>query len=80
MLSNILRAAREDAMSGLLDLTRLAQMLTRVRGKVIHKKLKRVSPLAVPVMLEIGREPVYGEAQDVILAEAAVSLIEEAAR
>jgi len=29
-------------------------------------------------MLEIGREPVYGEAQDSILAEAADVLIEEA--
>ena len=75
----LLRAAREDAMTGLLDLARLAQMLTRVRGKLIHKKLLRVSPLAVPVMLEIGREPVYGEAQDVILAEAAETLAGEAA-
>jgi ATP-dependent helicase Lhr and Lhr-like helicase len=37
-----------------------------------------VSPLAVPIMLEIGRELVYGEAQDQILAEAANDLIREA--
>ncbi len=74
----LLRAAREDATTGLLDLARLADMLTRVRGKIAHKHLERISPLAVPVMLEIGREPVYGEAQDAILAEAAGSLVEEA--
>ncbi len=74
----LLRAAREDAMTGLLDLARLADMLARARGKIVHKNLERISPLAVPVMLEIGREPVYGEAQDVILAEAAGTLVEEA--
>ena len=74
----LLRAARDDAMTGLLDLARLASMLNRVHGKIIHKRLDRISPLAVPVMLEIGREPVYGEAQDTILAEAAGALVEEA--
>ena len=76
----LLRAARADAMTGLLDLARLADMLARVEGRLVHKRLERVSPLAVPVMLEIGREPVYGEAQDQILAEAASVLIEDAAR
>ena len=74
----LLRAAREDASTGLLDLARLADMLGRVRGHVIHQDLDRISPLAVPVMLEIGREPVYGEAQDQILAEAAEDLVAEA--
>ena len=74
----LLRAAREDAMTGLLDLERLAQMLARVHGAIIHKHLERISPLAVPIMLEIGREPVYGEAQDEILADAAGALVDEA--
>ncbi|VTZ27290.1 hypothetical protein MPC1_5100001 [Methylocella tundrae] len=73
----LLRAARADAATGLLDLDRLAHMLTRVRGKIIHKALSRVSPLAVPILLEIGRETVYGEAQDVVLAEAAQTLVDE---
>ena len=74
----LLRAARDDAMTGLLDLERLAQMLARVQGRIIHKHLERISPLAVPIMLEIGREPVYGEAQDDILAQAAGLLVDEA--
>ena len=74
----LLRAAREDAMTGLLDLARLAAMLSRVAGRIVHKHLERISPLAVPVMLEIGREPVYGEAQDEILALAADTLVGEA--
>jgi ATP-dependent Lhr-like helicase len=66
----LLRAARADAATGLLDIARLAGMLSRIRGKIMHKDLDRVSPLAVPIMLEIGREPVYGEAREAILAEA----------
>ncbi len=74
----LLQAARADAATGLLDLDRLAHLLTRVQGKILHKALERVSPLAVPILLEIGRETVYGEAQDVILAEAAQILVDEA--
>ena len=74
----LLQAAREDASTGLLDLRRLGDLLGRIKGRIIHKALDRVSPLSVPIMLEIGREPVYGEAQDEILAEAADVLVEEA--
>ncbi len=74
----LLRAARADAATGLLDIKRLSEMLSRVKGRIVHKRLDHVSPLAVPVMLEIGRETVYGEAADTLLAEAADELIKEA--
>ena len=45
-------------------------MLSRVRGRIVHKALDRVSPLSISVILEIGREAVFGEAADAILAEA----------
>ena len=48
------------------------------QGRITHRELDRVSPLAVPVMLEIGREQVYGEAADELLAEAAAELVKEA--
>jgi ATP-dependent Lhr-like helicase len=67
----LLRAARADAATGLLDIKRLGEMLSRIRGRIVHKALDRVSPLAVPVMLEIGRETVYGEASEAVMAEAA---------
>ncbi len=54
-------------------------MLTRVAGKITHKRLAKVSPLAVPVLLEVGKESVYdGAAIDELLDEAAQELIEEA--
>jgi ATP-dependent Lhr-like helicase len=39
-------------------------MLSGIHGRITHKALDHVSPLAVPVTLEIGRETVYGEASD----------------
>jgi ATP-dependent Lhr-like helicase len=74
----LLRAARADAATGLLDIRRLGDMLTRIRGRITHKALDHVSPLAVPALLEIGREQVYGEASDALLAEAEAELIKEA--
>ncbi|MCJ2034383.1 ligase-associated DNA damage response DEXH box helicase [Methylobacterium sp. J-068] len=74
----LLRAARQDAATGLLDVKRLGMMLRRIQGRIIHKALDRVSPLSVSVMLEIGRERVYGEGADEILAEAEAQMLEEA--
>ena len=74
----LLRATRADAAAGLTDVQRLGEMLVRVQGKIEHRRLRRVSPLAVPVLLEIGREQVYGTAVDEMLDEAAQALIAEA--
>lgn len=54
----LLQAAKDDALGGLIDLSRLQSMLLRVQGKIIHQVLDRVSPLAVPLILEISRETI----------------------
>ena len=76
----LLRAAWDDAAEGLIDAWRLGAMLRRIRGQIVHRALDTVSPLAVPVLLEIGRESVYGEGHDALLAEAADALADEAMR
>jgi ATP-dependent Lhr-like helicase len=76
----LLRAAWDDAAEGLIDAHRLGAMLKRIRGQIIHRALDTVSPLSVPVLLDIGRESVYGEGRDALLAEAANDLIDEAMR
>jgi ATP-dependent Lhr-like helicase len=54
-------------------------MLQRVQGRIRHAALDRVSPFAVPIMLEIGRERAPGDAAgEMILAEAEEDLIAEA--
>jgi ATP-dependent helicase Lhr and Lhr-like helicase len=74
----LLRATRADAATGLTDVRRLGQMLARVKGRITHRRLDRVSPLAVGAILDIGREQVYGSALDQILDEAAEEVIREA--
>ncbi len=76
----LLRATYEDAGTGLLDIARLAAMLKRVKGRIVLKTLDRVSPLAVPALLEISKEMVAGEAHEDILREAEEDLIAEAMR
>ena len=70
----------QEAAAGLLDIKRLGAMLARIKDHVVHRALDHVSPLAVPVMLEIGRESVYGEASETLLAEAEADLVREAMR
>ncbi len=66
----LMRATRADAAGGLTDLGRLSDMLGRVAGRVRAVRLERVSPLAVPVLLDIGRETVRTEGgEDAMLAE-----------
>ncbi|MBA2125523.1 ligase-associated DNA damage response DEXH box helicase [Hyphomicrobium methylovorum] len=74
----LLEAAWADAATGLLDIRRLGDFLARVRDRIRHQPLTRVSPLSVPILLEIGREVVSGQARDAILREAADILVEEA--
>ncbi|MBO6717635.1 MAG: ligase-associated DNA damage response DEXH box helicase [Rhizobiaceae bacterium] len=74
----LLRATRADAAAGLLDVARLGDMLSRIRGRIMHKRLNRISPLAVPIMLEIGKEPVSGDANESLLRETEDDLIADA--
>ncbi len=74
----LIQATRRDAARGLLDIERLGHMLARIRRHIVHKPLDRISPLAVPVLLDIGKVPVAGEARESAMAEAADELIREA--
>ena len=77
----LLKAAWADAGTGLLDIHRLGTALARIKGHIEHVDLDRISPLAVPVMLEIGKEPVYGEGHESILEDvSSEDLIAEAMR
>ncbi|MBM3570896.1 MAG: ligase-associated DNA damage response DEXH box helicase [Alphaproteobacteria bacterium] len=76
----LLRATRADAASSLIDLKRLADMLARIKGRIRHQRLDRISPLAIPILLEIGRENVADSAIDALIDEAADELLAEAIR
>lgn len=67
----LMQATWRDASTGLLDIGRLSDLLKRIKGNILHQPLERISPLSVPIMLEVGKEPVTGESSDDLLAEAA---------
>ena len=66
----LLQAARADAATGLLDIARLGDMLRRLKGRTKLNRLNHISPLAVPLLMEMGKEPVRGAADDELLGEA----------
>lgn len=72
----LLQATRQEAAYGLLDIRRLGEMLSRISSRIVHKPLDKISPLAVPIMMEIGKEGIAGEAQESLLAEAATGLLD----
>ncbi|AHE56799.1 ligase-associated DNA damage response DEXH box helicase [Sphingomonas sanxanigenens] len=67
----LLQAAWADARARMTDVGRLADLLDRAAGTMLHVDLDRVTPLAVPVLVMIGRESVaQGTADDELLIEA----------
>ena len=67
----LLEAAWADARSRMTDIARLADVLDRAGQQLVHERLERVSPLAVPVMVMIGREAVpQGAVDEALLIEA----------
>ncbi|MEZ0495356.1 ligase-associated DNA damage response DEXH box helicase [Sphingomonas sp. IW22] len=76
----LLQAAWDDARARMTDVGRLADLLDRAADTMVHVDLERVSPLAVPVLVLIGRERVaQGTVDDELLIEAEV-LANEAMR
>ena len=75
----LLRCARADTAGGLVDVARLGQLLTRVKGQIVHNDLPKVSPFAVPILLTIGQEMAPGvSSQEWVLEQAESELIAEA--
>lgn len=67
----LLEAAWADARARMTDVGRLGALLDRAAGTMVHKALDHVSPLAVPVLILIGREHIAGgAAEDALLVEA----------
>jgi ATP-dependent helicase Lhr and Lhr-like helicase len=74
----LLTAAWADARTKLSDIARLNSLLERSQHALVHRHLDRVSPLAVPVLLDLGRQRVEGAATDDALLAEADALIAEA--
>ena len=71
----LLEAAWADARERLTDVARLGDLLDRAAGTMVHRALDRISPLAVPVLVLIGRESVAAaDVDDALLGELADDL------
>lgn len=66
----LMKASWQDAKGRLTDIERLATFLERIQGKITHRKLERISPLAVPAVVELNVQSVDGEAREMVFAEA----------
>jgi ATP-dependent Lhr-like helicase len=73
----MLQITREEALRGLVDFGRIEEMLARTSGRIDHLTMPRVTPLAAPLFLEMGRVPVKGEAEERLLAEESRRLMEQ---
>ena len=71
----LLEITREAALRGLVDFGRIEEMFTRVQGRIDAIRLDRVTPLAAPLFLEMGRVPVEGAGRERLMAEAADRLM-----
>ncbi len=74
----LLEATRADAARGMTDIKRLSDLLATYAGHLTHRPLQRVSPLSVPLLLEVGRESVTASAVDELLSELEDELVREA--
>jgi len=74
----MMRITRNEAMRGMVDFARIEDMVTRIDGRIDHLRLTRVTPLAAPLFLEVGKVPVKGAAEDRLLAEEAAALMQSA--
>ena len=67
----LIEAAWADARARMTDVGRLGDLLDTAAERLEHVRLDRVSPLAVPVMVMIGRESLpQGSVDDELLLEA----------
>ena len=67
----LLQAAWDDARARMTDVGRLARLLETAADRMVHVPLTRVSPLAVPVLVLIGRERISThQGEDALLIEA----------
>ena len=74
----MMQITREEAQRGLVDFGRIAEMTERVGDRIDHVKLTRVTPLAAPLFLEMGKVPVKGSAEERLLKEEAERVLQTA--
>jgi ATP-dependent Lhr-like helicase len=68
----LMRAAWDDARRRMTELGRLVRLVDRASGTMLHVETDRITPMAVPLMVIVGREslPPGAEADEALLTQA----------
>ncbi|OIQ30629.1 MAG: DNA ligase-associated DEXH box helicase [Alphaproteobacteria bacterium MedPE-SWcel] len=74
----LLRITREEALRGLVDFARIEEMMARVGDRLDHCRLDKISPLAAPLLLEVGKVPIKGTGIERLMAREAETLMQAA--
>lgn len=74
----LLDITRREAERGLVDFGRIEEMLTRVDGQIDLVHAPHVTPLSAPLLLEVGKVPIKGAAEDTLLEQEADALMRDA--
>ena len=74
----LMEITRVEAMRGLVDFARIEELATRVQGRIDTLRLDRVTPLAAPLFLEVGKVPVNGAAEERLIQQETDRLMQAA--
>ena len=74
----LLKITEQEAMRGLVDFSRIEEMLSRTGGEIRHIKAPHITPLAAPLLLEVGKVPIKGLAEEALLDQTSAKLMSEA--
>ncbi|MFV1593936.1 ligase-associated DNA damage response DEXH box helicase [Phaeobacter sp. JH20_36] len=74
----LLDITRQEALGGLVDFGRIEELLSRIKGNITLNRLQQISPLAAPLLLEAGKVPVKGAAQEKLLQRETEELMRSA--
>lgn len=73
----LLEITREEALRGLVDFSRIEEMIQRCAGHITLQRLDRISPLAAPMLLEMGKVPIKGRAEEKLLQRETEALMRQ---
>ncbi len=74
----LLRITQTEALRGLVDFGRIIDMLDRTHGHIDHVHPGRLTPLAAPLILEVGKVPVIGQGRERLELQKAEALMKQA--
>ncbi|MEM6886407.1 MAG: DNA ligase-associated DEXH box helicase, partial [Verrucomicrobiota bacterium] len=74
----LLEATRAEAARGMVNSDRLQEVLCEAQGNHQFVRLERISPFAIPVILEVGKESIDGGGVAALLELESSQLVKEA--